>query len=103
MRCLALQPDFSRQVVLKLKPKILKKIKKIGMIFDIENSPTLGFWLLLQDLLKNWSVKGVASDFNDFNLQGWRLICVPAISVFWNLKNCFTTICNFSRIFGFHK
>ena len=34
MLCLALQPDFSRQVVLKLKPKILKKIKKIGMIFD---------------------------------------------------------------------
>ena len=63
MLCLALQPDFSRQVVLKLKPKILKKIKKIGMIFDIENSHTLGFWLLLQDLLKNWSVKGVASDF----------------------------------------
>ena len=61
------------------------------MIFDIENhfeSPTLalcnkaakldkasqdaynwGGWLILEDLLKNWVAKGVASQVNDFTLK----------------------------------
>ena len=67
-----------------------KKIRKILMIFDIENLLSFwhfatrqqflgkasrdtynqGGWLILQDFFKNWVAEGVASEVNDSNCLG---------------------------------
>ena len=78
----------------KCAPKILflneKKIRKVWMIFDIINSlwksnfstcyelaklgkasqdsNNPGLWLILQDLLRNWVGKGVASDVKNLTI-----------------------------------
>jgi hypothetical protein len=88
-------PNFSNEVFFNLKlsknhinkicaPNLLffneKKIRKIQMIFDIENSLcelaklgkacqdayNHGGWLILLDCLKNWVAECVASEVNDF-------------------------------------